>query len=229
MQDLAPCDICVLFSLTAAVHSGKCMFNSFTIYGVMRTMSVSEGIIASRRGCWRVQVGWHLDFESGLAGIGSAGPTIAPITKLPGMGRGFKVTPCRPGELQEPFPGMVAGSQPRLPGTSEGCGSGAAFLQPAFTSKFFCSANPCPLKKQRFPTPSSSKTPSPLGPWPRLPKSSFCWGCGEGFDPSQCPQQPHGVLEAPEVKSIHMEGPGARCVSQLSPRQLCSQPPNKAH
>jgi len=114
VQDPAPRDICVLFSLTAVVHSGKCMFNSFTIYGVMRTMNVSEGIIASRRGCWRVQVGWHLDFESGLAGIGSAGPTIAPITKLPGTGRGFKVTPRPPGELQEAFGGTAAaGSKPR--------------------------------------------------------------------------------------------------------------------
>lgn len=154
-------------------------------------MSVSEGIIASRRGCWRVQVGWHLDFESGLAGIGSAGPTIAPITKLPGTGRGFKVTPCRPGELQEPFPGMVAGSQPRLPGTSEGCGSGAAFLQPAFTSKFFCSANPCPLKKQGFPTP-------PPRPLHRLvlghvcQKAPFVGGVERG-------------LTLPSVLSSHME------------------------
>lgn len=109
------------------------MFNSFTIYGVMRTMNVSEGIIASRRGCWRVQVGWHLDFESGLAGIGSTGPTIAPITKLPGTGRGFKVTPRRPGELQEAFPrdsgGWIrapfdpSGLVYRAPGEGCKCGS----------------------------------------------------------------------------------------------------------
>lgn len=96
----------MLFSLTAVVHSGKCMFNSFTIYGVMRTMNVSEGIIASQRGCWRVQVGWHLDFESGLAGIGSASPTIAGITKPMGMGRGFKVALCCPGEPREPLLGQ---------------------------------------------------------------------------------------------------------------------------
>lgn len=108
-RDPAPRDIGVLFSLTAVVHSGKCMFNSFTIYGVMRTMNVSEGIIASRRGCWRVQVGWHLDFESGLAGIGSGGPTIAPITKLWGRGGGSKSPRLSCSSLSM----AVAGSQPR--------------------------------------------------------------------------------------------------------------------
>lgn len=148
------------------------MFNSFTIYGVMRTMNVSEGIIASRRGCWRVQVGWHLDFESGLAGIGSASPTKALITKLPGMGRGFKVTPHCPGEMQEPFAGTAeARSEPSLtqlaPFTrhpSRAANVVAGFFQPAFTSEFCCAANPRPLKISTFLSWSPSKIPSLLGP-----------------------------------------------------------------
>lgn len=205
------------------------MFNSFTIYGVMRTMNVSEGIIASRRGCWRVQVGWHLDFESGLAGIGSAGPTIAPITKRPGTGRGFKVTPhpsasCRslsPG-WRWPDPSPVRPVWPHLPGTRHGLRMPSCLFSTCIDKQILPCCKPMPLGNQRFFPPPPAKTR--FTTWCPTKKRPFVGS----VDPFQCPQQPHGVSEASEVKSIHMEGPGALCVSQLSPRQLCSQPPNKA-
>lgn len=156
----APRDIGVLFSLTAVVHSGKCMFNSFTIYGVMRTMNVSEGIIASRQGCWRVQVGWHLDFESGLAGIGSGGPTMAPITKLWGTGRGFKVTPCCPAELQQPLrgsgwiPAPLDPSGPSYRAPSEGCACGSCFSNPCLQGNFAALQICVPGKPALHPPPS---------------------------------------------------------------------------
>lgn len=73
-QDPAPRDICALFSLTAAVHSGKCMFNSFTIYGVMRTMSVSEGIIASRRGAGEFKLVGTWTLNRGRQGLAPPAP-----------------------------------------------------------------------------------------------------------------------------------------------------------
>lgn len=86
-QDPAPGDICVLFSLPAVVHSGKCMFNSFTIHGVMRTMNMSEGIIASPRGAGEFKLVGTWTLNQARLGLATASPTMAPITtKLPGKG-----------------------------------------------------------------------------------------------------------------------------------------------
>lgn len=160
-RDPAPRDIGVLFSLTAVVHSGKCMFNSFTIYGVMRTMNVSEGIIASRRGCWRVQVGWHLDFESGLAGIGSGGPTIAPITKLWGWGGGSK-SPQQPLDGSGWIPAPLDPSGPSYRAPSEVCAWGSCFSNPCLQGNSAVLQIRVPGKAALPPPPS--RTFSLLGP-----------------------------------------------------------------
>lgn len=122
-------------------------------------MNVSEGIIASRRGCWRVQVGWHLDFESGPAGIGSAGPTIAPITKRPRTGRGFKVTP-RPRESCEslspgrrwPDPSPVR-PHSHLPGTRRGLRKRGWLFSTRIYKRVLPGCKSTSLGNQRFPPP----------------------------------------------------------------------------
>lgn len=187
----------------------------------MRTMNVSEGIIASRRGCWRVQVGWHLDFESGLAGIGSGSPTIALRTKLWGWGGGSKSP--RPGCSSLSM--AVAGSQTRQTRLAPGTGHPAKFVgwellfQPCLHGN--SAANPRP-RKPALPTPPS-RTLSRLGPGCAC-QTLLLLGCAEGVDPFQCPQQPHGVSEASEVKSIHMEGQELRA-SPSCPHGSCARSP----
>lgn len=148
------------------------------------------------------------------------------VTKLLGMGRGLAATPAPRRCPPEPFPGCAgppAASQP-LPVTPPAppcwapCRAVRVLSWPHLTLHF-CkrSAKPCPLEKCSSIPPPTPKTSPPLGPGCPLPFVREGRGVGRGLTLGGVLSSHMEFRRPSEVKSIHMEGPAAPRVSQLSP------------
>lgn len=222
-QDPTRRDIRALFSLTAAVHSGKCMFNSFTIYGVMRTMSVSEEIIASRRGAgefklvgtWTLNRGWrrlalppHNSAGDKAAGDGEGAGSHPRASRAPTRTPLVPVLGTRQKPQNWPFPNLHL----------------QASVHPAARTK------PCPLETAgSFLFPSFPlKTSSLLGPGCLCPNLLLLGRGGRGLTLGSVLSS-HMELQSPQRSRASIWRARHHHVSQLSPWQLHLRPRHSSH